>query len=85
MYTDKKQRLIRMNDTPQGDGNPCRLKTVHFTSCFLIRMNDTPQGDGNFKILFSEYNLTFKIRMNDTPQGDGNLKFKSIITRFYIL
>ena len=35
-------------------------------------MNDTPQGDGNFKILFSEYNLTFKIRMNDTPQGDGN-------------
>ena len=39
--------LIRMNDTPQGDGN-LRTTQEPLTSFIQpIRMNDTPQGDGN--------------------------------------
>ena len=37
---------IRMNDTPQGDGNAFHIDTGN-NICLLIRMNDTPQGDGN--------------------------------------
>ena len=38
--------FIRMNDTPQGDGNfiVCISLTL---STLIIRINDTPQGDGN--------------------------------------
>ena len=40
-------KCIRMNDTPQGDGN-LRTTQEPLTSFIQpIRMNDTPQGDGN--------------------------------------
>ena len=38
---------IRMNDTPQGDGNILYLILYMYFLILLIRMNDTPQGDGN--------------------------------------
>ena len=66
---------IRMNDTPQGDGNYTKfIKMVKKYQQCIIRMNDTPQGDGNFHTLFLFYHFQCydKIRMNDTPQGDGN-------------
>ena len=37
---------IRMNDTPQGDGNKIIKKPIK-SAIGRIRMNDTPQGDGN--------------------------------------
>ena len=40
---------IRMNDTPQGDGNLMYFNVS--LSSFSIRMNDTPQGDGNSLLL----------------------------------
>ena len=62
---------IRMNDTPQGDGNWYIYIVIIVFYC--IRMNDTPQGDGN-KLLKTSIALSFPIRMNDTPQGDGNFE-----------
>ena len=38
--------LIRMNDTPQGDGNLTLTRSTVYR-LNIIRMNDTPQGDGN--------------------------------------
>jgi len=40
--------MIRMNDTPQGDGNRyvIRIRYKQYL-LYFIRMNDTPQGDGN--------------------------------------
>ena len=47
IYNDIILLRIRMNDTPQGDGN-LRTTQEPLTSFIQpIRMNDTPQGDGN--------------------------------------
>ena len=42
--------LIRMNDTPQGDGNYTDVYHLYITYLLNIRMNDTPQRDGNIGI-----------------------------------
>ena len=41
------KELIRMNDTPQGDGNLKDILNLKALLHAFIRMNDTPQGDGN--------------------------------------
>ena len=66
-----KRNTIRMNDTPQGDGN--QKLTILIRILSFIRMNDTPQGDGNLFYFRIIHHFFLFIRMNDTPQGDGNL------------
>ena len=70
--------LIRMNDTPQGDGNACLLV---FISLVIISNKNEWYSARRRK----PYNRLYtwckfkkqKIRMNDTPQGDGNVSINS--------
>ena len=77
LYSHNQQILlfyIRMNDTPQGDGNFLQCTKRTLLKVKYIRMNDTPQGDGNLRTTQEPLTSFIQpIRMNDTPQGDGNM------------
>ena len=49
--------LIRMNDTPQGDGSISIAIVVYIFLIKKIRMNDTPQGDGS--LIFFTFNILY--------------------------